>query len=248
MGRKNRRSKRGMNRRTKRSKMNRRSKRSKMRGGSGSASAAPGKISMVIKNVGRASINVELWDNSKTAWRHLIEIPANGMTDPQSKKVGTEWRVTNADNPTERELSWVLRGEVPQVIDVNFTPSSASVTVSNGEVRGAAAAAPPSFREHTALKKNPSSATAGSTQGDSAVSGDYKKDWKKTSFYNDLFPHTEHVQRHVIFKKGERSGDFVVTQDSQNSDPENSRIDKWYHYITHTPSGKTYWDTQRFFA
>jgi hypothetical protein len=238
MGRKNRRSNRGMKRRSKRSKRNRRTKRTNMRGG--------GRVEMVIKNVGDETINVDLWDNSRSAWHPSVKIPPNGETDNRdSFYVGSKWRVTNAGT---KELSWVLLGEVPQVIDVNFTPSSASVTVSNGEVRGAAAAAPPSFREHTALKKNPSSATAGSTQGDSAVSGDYKKDWKKTSFYNDLFPHTEHVQRHVIFKKGERSGDFVVTQDSQNSDPENTRIDRWYHYITHTPSGKTYWDTQRFFA
>jgi len=105
---------------------------------------------------------------------------------------------------------------------------------------------PMSFKEKKALENYPSSATPSSASV--TVGGDYKKDWKKTSFYNDLFPHTEHVQRHVIFKKGERSGDFVVTQDSQNSDPENTQAEGYYHYITHTPSGKTYWDTRRFFA
>jgi hypothetical protein len=254
MGRKNRRSNRGMNRRSKRSKRNRRTN---MRGGSGSASAALGKISMVIKNIGSESINADIWDNSRSAWQPQVEIPPNGKTDNRdSFDVGSKWRVTGAVN---KELSWVLRGEVPQVIDVNFMPSSASVTVRDKEVSDEEVGEwsdktfpKPTFREHTAHKQNPSSATPwGDYHGDASdtVSNeetDYIRDWKQTKFYRQLFPHTRHVMSHVLFKTGDKDGDYVVFGNSTYGDPENSQPEGYYHFIRHTPSGKTYNETMRF--
>jgi len=280
MGRKNRRSNRGMNRRSKRSKRskrNKRTKRSNMRGGDG-------EITMVVKNVNNSeSINLQWWDDNKNVWSNKINVEPS-TAKRQSTYVGTAWRVTR-DTAGTKELSWVLAddGRVQEVhVDftpsncsltwtarpsVNFTSSSASATVSDSGATepaspssldsGATEPPPISFREHTALTQYPDSASqqpgsqpprhdASVTVSDKVIY--YKKDWKETTFYHRLFPHTELVQRHAEFKKGDTSGDFIVTRDSQNSDPENSRIENYYHYITHVPSGKTYWDTQRFFS
>jgi len=93
-------------------------------------SAATHRIPMVIRNVGDKGINAEFWDNSNSEWISLVKIPPGGITAAaESFFVGSKWRVTG---PGDKELSWVLRGEGPQVINVNFTSvRSASVTVSN---------------------------------------------------------------------------------------------------------------------
>jgi hypothetical protein len=205
MGRTNRRSNRGMNRRSKRSKRSNRSNRTKrtnMRGG--------GDVSIVINNVGPESIIVDLWDNTTTTWTYVATLPPNRITDSKSTSVGAAWRVTGLQRDTvgTRELSWVLGDDSKQVIAVNFTPSSASVTVSKGD--------------------------------------DYVQDWKQTTFYNSLHPYTEKVMRHILFREGDRDGDFVITSNSTRGDPENLRDENYYHYITHSPSGKTYHETQGF--
>jgi hypothetical protein len=265
MGRKNRRSNRGMNRRSKRSKRNRRTN---MRGGSGSAEVAP-QIHMVIRNVGVESIKVVCVSDPVIQCGHiLLELPPYGITNESDLfNVGSEWRVTGAVN---KELSWVLRGEVTQIIDVNFTLSSASVTVSNEVVReahgntqamtqhqhgtlGSLDWAPPlpTFKESTALRQYPLSATPwgvnrGAPVTVSSEEVDYIQEWKQTNFYKQLFPHTVMVMSHVLFNKGDKDGNFKVYRDSNYGDPGSSRAVDNAHYITHTPSGKSYNETSRF--
>ena len=122
MGRKNRRSNRGMNRRSKRSKRTKMNRRTKMRGG--------GAVSMVIKNVGSESINVDLWDNTRNTWKDKGEIHPNAITDSHPTSVGDRWRVTGHQRDTvgTKELSWVLGDDGSrQEIHVDFTPSNGSL-------------------------------------------------------------------------------------------------------------------------
>jgi len=122
-----------MNRRTKRTKRSKRNKRSNMRGGSGSASAAPGKISMTVQNVGKELVSLQWWDNSKNAWSGEERILPPGAEDTQSTYVGTPWRVTEETTapkgPETKELSWVLGNDGrEQKIHVDFSPSFSSLT------------------------------------------------------------------------------------------------------------------------
>ena len=129
MGRKNRRSNRGMNRRSKRSKRNRRTKRSNMRGGSGSGSAASGKISMFVKNVGEESVSLQWWDNSNNAWSAWEYVVPPGKNDTHLSDVGTPWRAIITHQKPGKELSWVLGDDgSSQEIHVNLTPLKWSLT------------------------------------------------------------------------------------------------------------------------